>query len=116
MIALYPILEIVVAFLAALGLLALGWLLFGRLLTPVGGKKSGRIYAVIPASGDGETLEDEVRGLAWLRGGELARFPILVADCGLSDRGRAVAAVLSGRETDLTVCPAERLGDYIKAD
>lgn len=112
----YPILEIIVAFLAALGLLALGWLLFGRLLTPVGGKRKGRIYAVIPAYGDGEALEEEVTGLLWLRGGKLAHFPILLADCGLSGRGRAVAAVLAGREADLWVCPVEQLGEYIRAE
>ena len=110
----YSVLEIVVALLAALGLLSLGWLLFGRLLAPVGGRKGGRIYAVIPASGDGEHLENDVDGLLWLRGGELAKFPILVADCGLNDRGKTVAAVLSGRETNLTVCPAEDLGEYLK--
>lgn len=114
--ALYPILEIVVALLAALGLLSLGWLVLGRLLTPVGAGKGGKIYAVIPASGDGETLENDVTGLVWLRGGELAHFPILVADCGLSSRGRAVAAVLAGREADLNVCPVERLSEYIKAE
>ena len=46
--------QVLLALLAAVGLLALGWLTFGRLLTPVGAR--GRpVYAVVPASGTGPT-------------------------------------------------------------
>ena len=106
-------LEVAVALLAAAGLMGLGWILFGRLLTPVGGPNGGPVYAVVPAAGDGETLEYDVNGLLWLRGGELARFTIVIADQGLSDAGRAVAAALLARSTGLVVCPAERLAEYI---
>ena len=40
--------QAVLALLAAVGLLALGWLLFGKLVTPAGGS-GGPVYAVIPA-------------------------------------------------------------------
>ena len=83
--------QVLLALLAAVGLLALGWLTFGRLLTPVGGGGGGPVYAVVPASGDGAHLEQDVKGLLWLRGGELAR-------------GQGIV-----------LCPAERLGEYIKA-
>ena len=49
--------QVLLALLAAVGLLALGWLTFGRLLTPVGGGGGGPVYAVVPASGDGAHLE-----------------------------------------------------------
>ena len=101
--------------LAAVGLLALGWLTFGRLLTPVGGGGGGPVYAVVPASGDGAHLEQDVKGLLWLRGGELARFTIVIADGGLDGTGRAVAAALLARGQGIVLCPAERLGEYIKA-
>ena len=39
-----PILEVVLVLLAAAGLLGLGWVLFGRLVCPVG---SGGVYAVM---------------------------------------------------------------------
>ena len=100
--------QVLLALLAAVGLLALGWLTFGRLLTPVGGGGGGPVYAVVPASGD-------VKGLLWLRGGELARFTIVIADGGLDGTGRAVAAALLTRAQGIVLCPAERLGEYIRA-
>ena len=101
--------QVLLALLAAVGLLALGW------LTPVGGGGGGPVYAVVPASGDGAHLEQDVKGLLWLRGGELARFTIVIADGGLDGTGRAVAAALLARGQGIVLCPAERLGEYIKA-
>lgn len=106
------ILQAVFALLAAAGLLSLGWLLFGRLVTPVG-DAGGPVYAVVPADGGGEHLEQDVKGLLWLRGGNLARFTIVIADRGLDPEGRAVAAGLLSDSTGLVVCPADRLGEYI---
>ena len=107
--------QVLLALLAAVGLLALGWLTFGRLLTPVGGGGGGPVYAVVPASGDGAHLEQDVKGLLWLRGGELARFTIVIADGGLDGTGRAVAAARLARGQGIVLSPAERLGEYIKA-
>lgn len=98
--------------LAAAGLIALGWVLFGRLLTPVGGGGE-EVYAVVPAHGSAAGLERTVDGLLWLRGGELARFTIVIADSGLDETGRAVAAALLNREQGLALCPAQRLGEYV---
>ncbi|WP_434307738.1 hypothetical protein [Flavonifractor plautii] len=56
-----------------------------------------------------------MKGLLWLRGGELARFTIVIADGGLDGTGRAVAAALLARGQGIVLCPAERLGEYIKA-
>ena len=109
------LLQVIIALLSAAGLLALGWVLFGRLLSPVGGGAGGPVYAVVPASGDAGTLEHDVNGLLWLRGGELARFTIVIADGGLDGTGRAVAAALLARGQGIVLCPAERRGEYIKA-
>ena len=103
--------EILLALLAAAGLLAMGWILFGKLVTPAG--IHTRVYAVIPASGGGEGLEQAVEGLLWLRGGELARFSIVIADCGLNPQGRAAAAALSLRGA--AVCPLESLPACLSA-
>lgn len=104
------LLEIVLALLAAAGLLSLGWLIFGRLLSPVG---KGRVYAVLPAWGDGEALEYGVAGLKWLEGGGLARFPIVVADAGLSQVGLALAQALVEQYPGLTICPLDRLPEFL---
>ena len=48
--------QVLLALLAVVGLLALGWLLFGKLVTPVGGGGGGPVYAVVPAAGDGEKV------------------------------------------------------------
>lgn len=105
------VLQVILALLAAVGLLALGWMLYGRLVTPVG--ELGPVYAVLPAAGDGERLEQEVKGLLWLRSGALARATIVIADGGLSPAGRAVAAALLRDATGVVLCPAEGLGEYL---
>ena len=89
--------------LAAAGLLSLGWLLFGRLVRPAGG--AGQVYAVVPAAGDGAGLEQTVKGLLWLRDGELARFTVVIADDGLDETGRAVAAALLAGSRGVVLCP-----------
>jgi len=103
--------EIILAFLSGIGLLGLGWLLFGRALTPAGGAAG---IAVIPSSGDGEELEQAVMGLLWLRGGGLFRGTVVIADEGLSENGRAVASALTLREPNILICPADRLGEMLR--
>jgi len=103
------VLEVILSLLAVFGLLNLGWLLFGRILTPAG----GRCCAVIPGLGDGEDLEQAALSLLWLRGMGLLTGPILVADCGLSDAGLAVAEALKRREPAVQMCRPEELEDYL---
>lgn len=100
------IVEIIVAFLAAGGLLALCWGLFGRLLTPVTGE---RVWAVVRACGGAESLEQDVAGLLWLRKTGLAGFGVVIVDDGLNEEGRAVASALLNREVGLRLCAAGAL-------
>lgn len=97
--------------LAGAGLFIFGWLLLGRLLAPIGTK--GPIVAVLPASGDGEGLEHDLRGLLWLRGSGMACLRVVIADCGLSAAGRELAGLLSRREEDVTFCPAAEVGGLL---
>ena len=108
----HEILQALLALLTAAGLLALGWALFGRLVTPAG-ESGGPVYAGGPADGGGEHLEQDETGLLWLRGGGLSRFTIVIADNGLDESGRAVAAALLADSTGVVVCPGDRLGAYI---
>lgn len=105
------ILQVVLALLAAIGLLALGWAIFGQMLLP--GDWSGPVYAVVPAAGEGEHLEQDVKSLLWLRGHKKKQFTIVIADGGLDSTGKAVAAALLSGATGVVVCPADRLSQYI---
>ena len=100
------VVEIILATLAVIGLLSLGWSLFGRMLTPVG---PGPVYAVVPASGGGEGLEQTVRSLLWLQGGELAGVTVVVADMGLDEDGRRLAEALCRQSEQVQLCAAAEL-------
>lgn len=104
-------LEIVLSLLAVMGLMSIGWLAFGHLLAPAGGR---RACVVIPAHGDGGGLEQAVTGMLWLRGGGLMSAPILMVDCGLDAEGKAVAAALCLREPEIGLCPLGELAEYIR--
>lgn len=104
--------ELLLTLLAAAGLLALGWVLFGKLVAPVGSLETP-VYAVLPASGGGEGLEHAVQGLLWLRGGQLAQCTIVIADGGLDKSGRAVAAALCG-QGQAVLCPIEDLPGLLR--
>ena len=99
--------EVILALLASAGLLALAWVSFGRLLLPVG--TWGPAYAVVPASGDGERLEQDLAGLRWLRKGGMARFTVVIADCGLSGQGRRLAERLAWRDRGVILCAIDDL-------
>lgn len=104
------ILEMVLSLLAVLGLMSVCWLCLGHLLTPAGGR---RVLAVLPGRGDGEDLEQAVKGLLWLRGGGLLEGRVLIADCGLSAAGKAIAMALCAQEPGVGLCTAEELKHYI---
>lgn len=97
--------------LAGAGLFIFGWLLLGRLLAPIGAK--GPIWAVLPASGAGEGLEHDLRGLLWLRTSGMACLRVVIADCGLSAEGRALAQLLARREEDVAFCPADKIAELV---
>ena len=105
------LLEISLSILSAAGLLALGWMLFGRLVAPVGGSQP--VAAVLHAEGDAEGLEHTVNGLLWLTKGEMARFDIVIADAGLSEAGRKAATLLAEREPRITLCDIGDVTNYI---
>lgn len=103
-------LEIVFSLLAVTGLLALGWLCFGKLLRPMGGKD---MITLIPAYGEGEALEQALVGLDWLRGAGLTEGYVVLVDLGLSAQGIELALRLSERESGVFLCPAEELSQCL---
>lgn len=104
-------LEAALSLLSVIGLLSIGWLCFGHLLTPAG---NGRTVTVLPGRGDGEDLEQAVTGLLWLRGSGLLEGRILIVDCGLTAEGKAMAQALCRREPAVWTCQREELPGYIE--
>lgn len=102
--------EILLALLAVVGLLSIGFLAFGRLLSPAGG---GGSVTVLPGRGDGGDLEQAVRGAVWLRCGGVLAGRILIVDCGLTPEGRAVAQALCRREPELELVERQDLAAHI---
>ena len=105
------ILEILLSLLAVTGLISIGWFCFGHLFTPAGGRNA---CTLVPATGDGEDLEQAVNGLLWLRSGEFLGGRVVILDCGLTPAGRALAVALCQREPGVEICPISELSVYIK--
>lgn len=107
--------QVLLALLAAVGLLALGWLTFGRLLTPVGGGGGGPVYAGgarVWGRGPPGTGREGASLAAGRRAGPLHhRHRRRRAGRYGAGGGRGPA----GRGQGIVLCPAERLGEYIKA-
>ena len=103
---LWMLCEALLTLLAAMGLAMLGWVLFGRMVCPVPG---GELMVILPAKGDGGSLERNVRGLMWLRGLGLLRCPVVIADGGLTPEGLRLARLLARRWSEVSVVAAEQV-------
>lgn len=88
---------------AGCGLLSLLWC---RLVLPVSGRD---LWTVVRAQGDGAGLEQQVRGLVWLHSCGFIRCPVVVADMGLDEQGRALADRLAARWPQVVLCSRTQL-------
>ena len=99
-----------IAFLAAVGVSTILWLLAETLLrrhSPV-----AEAVLVLPVRGDGATLERALRLTMEQRA--TGETPILLADCGLDETGLRLAQSLTRRYSRVQLCPAEELENYLK--
>ncbi len=104
--------EIILALLAAGGLVSLLWLVLGQLLLPAGGK----LALVLAPAGDGAGLEQTLKALRWLISAELLRpCSILVVEDGLSLMGRTAALALCRRWQEVELCSAGELAERTKS-
>ena len=90
-----------IAFLSAVGLTALVWLVAGAVL------HTGRpivpgLLLVLPLRGEALAMEADVRELRRARN-HLPGAKIVLADCGLSDDAKALAACLVDRGKDVVL-------------
>lgn len=99
-----------IAFLAAVGVSTILWLLAETLLrrhSPV-----AEAVLVLPVRGDGATLERALHLAMEQRA--TGETPILLADCGLDETGLRLAQSLTQRYSRVQLCPAEELENYLK--
>ena len=99
-----------IAFLAAVGVSTILWLLAETLLrrhSPV-----AEAVLVLPVRGDGATLERALHLTMEQR--TTGETPILLADCGLDETGLHLAQSLTQRYSRVQLCPAEELENYLK--
>lgn len=106
------IVDFLLAFFTTMGILALLWLLFGHMLTPV--PAALPLCALIPIEGDAPFLEHTVRQLIWLRNGRLAQFRLILLDRGLSPTGQARVSLLLAQEPSLILTTPDALSQLIE--
>lgn len=98
--------EIILALLCGAILIYLHRLLFTRLVAPCQ-QGTVPVFAVLPAAGDGEGLEQTLRHLQWLRGEKLSHFTVVLVDAGLTPEGLETVQALTRKDPSLLFCPGE---------
>ena len=110
-----------IAFLAAVGVSTILWLLAETLLrrhSPAAEtllrrhRPAAEAVLVLPVRGDGATLERDLHLTMEQRA--TGETPILLADCGLDETGLRLAQSLTQRYSRVQLCPAEELENYLK--
>ena len=101
----------VIAFLAAVGLTALLWLLAGLVLRRR--EKDVEAVLLLPVRGEAAHLEYDVQALLALRP-RLGRYtPVLIVDCGLSEESRLRAAILEKNYNCVTVVAPAQITEHV---
>lgn len=102
----------VLAFLAAMGIAALVWVVAGVLLR--GTRAEVPAILVLPACGNGEALEGWVRAMHEVRRQLGRSAAIAIVDCGLTDEGLQRAELLAQRFGRVQVLTQEELKEIIE--
>lgn len=105
----------ILAALAAVGVAAILWAAVKAALFRAPRSARGTA-ALVPASGGGEHLEEQVGDLIRLREEQGVFGEILLVDCGLTEEGRKLARCLARRDRWVTFCGREEIGEHLGAD
>ena len=97
---------IVIAVCALIVVCCAGCLLYSCLLCP---HTAQGTLAVVWGTGTGEGLEQRVRSLMWLQSCGVLCCTVVLADGGLDENGRRLAAGLAARYPGLALCSAQEL-------
>ena len=90
-----------IAFFSAVGLTTVVWLVAGAVLH-AGRPTVPGLLLVLPLRGEALAMEADVRELRRIQG-SLPGAKIVLADCGLSDDAKALAACLADRGKDVVL-------------
>lgn len=101
-----------VAALASIGAASIMWAVVKAVLFTEPRRARGTA-ALVPASGDGDGLEEQVRILARLRQEQGVFGVILLVDCGLNEEGKKLAKCLERQDRWVTLCERENISDYL---
>lgn len=98
----------VLAFLSAVGLTTVVWMIAGALAHLGGRPAIPGLLLVLPLKGEALAMEADVRELRRVQGG-LPGAKIVLADCGLTPDAQALARYLAEREKNAALVPAGEL-------
>lgn len=102
-----------VALLAAIGLASIMWTVVRAILF-AGGERRKEIAALLPAQGEGEHLEEQLQVLQRLRLEQGVFGRDLLVDCGLTEDGRKLAALLARKHRWVSLCGKDEIGRYLE--
>ena len=98
----------VLAFLSAVGLTTIVWVIAGALVHRGGRPAIPGLLLVLPLRGQALAMEADVRELRRVQG-SLPGAKIILADCGLTPDAQALARYLAEREKNAALVPAGEL-------
>ena len=101
-----------VALLASIGLASIMWTVVRAVLF-AGPEARREIAALLPAQGNGEHLEEQIRVLARLRQEQGVFGKALLVDCGLTGEGRKLAELLAREYRWVSLCGKDEVGAYL---
>ena len=102
----------VLAFLSAVGLTAIVWVVAGALVHLGGSPAVPGLLLVLPLRGEALAMEADVRELRRVQG-SLPGAKIILADCGLTPDAQALARYLAQREKNASLVSAGELAGEI---
>ncbi len=102
----------VLAFLSAVGLTTIVWVLAGAALRIGGRPAIPGLLLVLPLKGEALAMEADVRELRRVQG-SLPGAKIILADCGLTSEAQALARYLADREKNAALVPSGEIAAEI---
>ena len=102
------LLEMLIALLAAVGVVSLSFLCFSHWIFPWD-ETQEEILALVPAKNANRSFDQTIYCLLRLRRWELFRGRVAVVDCGLDEEGRTLARLLCANTDEVLLYDPEEL-------